>query len=1008
MPTRQRAVRFAGNALSALGVLMGVVAHAQNPAPTLGQLSHRAWTVRDGAPANTLVIAQSADGFLWLGGLTGLYRFDGVRFERFEPPDGQAMPSMAVAMLHALPDGSLWIGYTLGGVSVLVGGRLTNFGEREGLPIGTITGFARDSTGVMWVSTTTGIARLVNGTWQRVGAERGYPGGVTAALLVDRRGTLWAAEQTGVFMLPRGARRFVRRARTLDIPAGGSGDLREAPDGSVWGQSGLLGLVRLSGPAGEPSPGSPLVAGTEGFTAMIVDRRANAWLYAAPGAAPLMRVPLGAPAGRSESAASGSRDTLNVSRAAGMSGDRPRVLFEDREGNVWMATEGGIGQFRVAKLRPVDFRRAIVRPAIAASDGGAIWVGNDDGTLIEVGEQSVTHPVVPTEIDCAYRDLDGGVWIGGRAGLWYGRGGRFAPVALPPEFSGANIQAIARERDGTLWLSLRGGRVRGVFRRRQGIWQPFDSPLGAGDRLALAIVSDSAGRIWLGYPQDHVVRVRGDSVQFYQAEDGLRVGSPIVIHVRGDRVWVGGESGVAWLENGRFHPLMLTSGVSRGVTGIVETADGELWLNGADGVTRVPAAELRRAMRQRDYRAHDERFDYRDGIEGPAPYLRPVPSAIQGTDGRLWFSSSTGVSWVDPRHIPRNPIVPPVHIRALEADGRRYAGSTRVELPPRTSALTIAYTATSLSVPERVRFRYRLVGSDTTWQDVGTRREAFYTNLGPGSYRFRVIAANDDGLWNQEGAAIDVVIPPTFVQTRAFLALCALVAAGAIGLLALWRQHRVAAGIRARFDATLAERTRIAQELHDTLLQSLTGVALQVHAALRILDTRPQQATEILKDVANTANVSAREARHMVWEMRAPELDTSDLPDALASVARDAIASKPIAFHLAVRGERRRLPHAVEVAALRIGREAILNVLRHASARTVDVTLDFEPRALTMRVRDDGRGMSHADREAARSDGHWGIVGMRERAARVGGTIDLTSSPGGGTVISVVLPTDGI
>lgn len=1001
MPTRQRVVRFAGYALSALGVLVSVVAHAQDPVPTLGQLTHRAWTVRDGAPANTLAFAQSADGFLWMGGMTGLYRFDGAHFERFEPPDGQAMPSMSVAYLHALPDGSLWIGYTLGGVSVLAGGRLTNFGEREGLPLGTITGFARDSTGVMWVSTTTGIARLVDGTWQRVGSERGYPGGGTAALLVDRRGTLWAAERTGVFMLPRGARSFVRRARTLDIAAaGGSGDLREAPDGSVWGQSELLGLVRLSGPAGEPSPESPLAAGTQGFTAIIVDRQANAWLYAAPGNASLIRVPLGAPTSR-------SRDTLSVSRLAGMSGDSPRVLLQDREGNVWMGTEGGIDQFRAAKLRPVDFPSPIVRPAIAAAEGGAIWVANDNGPLIEVGEQIVTHPVVPAQIDCAYRDLDGGVWLGGRAGLWYGRSGRFARVALPPEFSGADIQAIARERDGTLWLSLRGGRARGVFRRRQGVWQPFDSHLGTGDQLALAIVSDSTGRIWLGYRQDHVVRVSGDSVQFYQADDGLRVGSPIVIHVRGDRVWVGGESGVAWLENGRFRPLMLTSGVSRGVTGIVETADGELWLNGADGVTRVPAAELRRAMQQRDYRARDERFDYRDGIEGPAPYLRPIPSAIRGSDGRLWFSSSTGVSWVDPRRIRRNTIVPPIHVRALEANGRRYAGSARIDLPPRTSALAIAYTATSLSIPERVRFRYRLVGSDTTWQDVGTRREAFYTNLGPGSYRFRVIAANDDGLWNQEEAAIDVVIPPTFIQTKAFLALCALATAGVIGLLAIWRHRRVAAAIRARFDVTLAERTRIAQELHDTLLQSLTGVALQVHAALRILGTRPQEAAEILKGVEDTANVSAREARHMVWEMRAPELDMSDLPDALASVARDAIAAKPIAFHLAVRGERRRLPHPVEVTALRIGREAILNVVRHASARMVEVTLDFDTRALNMRVRDDGRGMSHTDREAARSDGHWGIVGMRERATRVGGTIDLTSAPGGGTVISVVLPTDG-
>jgi signal transduction histidine kinase len=462
----------------------------------------------------------------------------------------------------------------------------------------------------------------------------------------------------------------------------------------------------------------------------------------------------------------------------------------------------------------------------------------------------------------------------------------------------------------------------------------------------------------------------------------------------------------------RFHPLVPAEVPIDRVTGIVETAAGDLWLNGSDGITRVDAAEIRRAEQAVDYRVRVERFDFRDGVDGAPHPLRPLPSVIEGTDGRLWFSSFAGVIWLDPQHAHRNTVRPDVHIRSLEANGQRYSQPARVDLSPGTRALTIAYTATSLAVPERVRFRYQLVGSDAAWQDAGTRREAFYTNLDPGSYRFRVIAANDDGVWNEQGAAVDIVIPPTFIQSNAFLALCVLATTGTILLLAAWRQRRVAAGIRARFEVALAERTRIAQELHDTLLQSFTGVALQLHGALRLFGTRPADAEQILKDAVATADASVREARHLVSEMRAPELEVADLPDALAVVGREAIKTRPagtqpIGFEVVVHGDRRRLPHRIEVTALRIGREAILNAVRHASAHTLEVALDFESDVLRMRVRDDGRGLTPSVLATAGSDGHWGIVGMLERAASVGGTIDLAPAPGGGTLVSVTLPTTG-
>jgi signal transduction histidine kinase/ligand-binding sensor domain-containing protein len=982
-------------------------AAAQAQEPTLKQLARTSWTPRDGAPANVQALAQSADGFLLIGTASGLFRFDGVRFTPVEPPAGTAFPGSAVSALLPLPDGSLWIGYSLGGASLLSGGRLASFGEREGLPRGTVTAFARDSAGGTWAATTAGLARFERGRWRRADAASGYPGGMTTDLVVDRRGALWAAEATGVFVLPRGARRFERRAPSLAGRMGATGVPREAPDGSVWGASSP-GLVRLSGPAGEPAGAGPPLRRAPDTWGLLVDRGANAWLFGAYG---VVRVPLPAgSAGPGAESAPAAPRALAFSTAAGMSGNTVLALLEDREGSVWAGTEGGIDRFRAAKFTPVARPRPLHMPAVAAGRGGAVWVGSVGEPLLEVdGDRVVEHPGVPREITCAYRDPGGGVWLGGPRGVWRSDGGAFARVALPAEAVDADVQAIALGRDGTLWLSVRGAQYQGVLRRGRGGWERWGAPGGLRDQLAAILAVDSAGHTWLGYTENRLARAAGSSVRVYSAREGLDVGAVTALLVRGGRVWAGGVGGVAVLDperGGRFRPLRVSGAPLRGISGIVQAADGDLWLNGVAGVARVPAAELRRALRDPAHRVRVERFDLRDGLAGSAPQVRPLPSAVAGTDGRLWFTSGGGVAWIDPRRIRRNVHPPPVRILSLQAGGQEYPPARRVVLPRRTTELQVAYTAPGLAAPDRVRFRYRLLGGAAGWQDAGTRREAIYTNLGPGSYRFHVVAANEDGVWNREGATLDVVIPPTFVQTRAFLALCALAAAAALWLLARWRQQRVADRLRARYDATLAERMRIARELHDTLLQGFTGVSLHVHAARRLVESRPADAARLLARAAAAADATLLDARHGVWDMRVAELESRDLPDALAAAAAGVIDERPIQLRFVVRGERRRLAHAVEVTALRIGREAVANAVEHAGPGRVEVVLEFGPRHLRLRVRDDGSGFVPEDAEAARRSGHWGIAGMRERAARMGGTLTVESVPGS-TLVSLVLPVAG-
>ncbi|HEY5061163.1 MAG TPA: triple tyrosine motif-containing protein, partial [Gemmatimonadaceae bacterium] len=504
---------------------------------------------------------------------------------------------------------------------------------------------------------------------------------------------------------------------------------------------------------------------------------------------------------------------------------------------------------------------------------------------------------------------------------------------------------------------------------------------------------------------NRVVRVDGNSPQVFSKPQGLDVGNATALLPRGGMAWVGGERGLAHVASGRATPMLAEGDRSlRGVSGIVQRENGELWLNGADGVTRIPAEEVAHALRDTTYRVHVEQFDYRDGLDGIAPQIRPLPSAVEGPDGRVWFVTASSILWIDPRFVHRNALAPPIAITALEADGRVFSTDSTVVLPRRTTAMHIRYTALSLAIPERVHFRYQLDGADESWQDGGTRREVSYTNLGPGTYRFHLSASNDDGVWNRTGVALTVVIPPTFSQTRTFTLLCLVAGGMVLWLLFQIRQRSVLHAARARFDVTLAERTRIAQELHDTLLQSFLGITLQLHGVKRLLGTRPADATVLLSRTIRDADAAVQDARLAVWDIRSPSDERKSLAQSLADVAHEAIGDSPIGVTVELRGTPRPVSRELQSVVLRVGREALINAVKHAAPRTVQLRLTFENDALRLFVHDDGLGFTPENAEQSRAGGHWGLVGMRERAASAGGTFAVESVPGEGTTVKLILP----
>lgn len=984
---RRGALRGRLAALAVLACLIAAPAAALDPQRRLDQLHQTAWTVKDGAPGQIGALAQTGEGYLWLGTQGGLFRFDGVRFERFEPAPSQAFPSTSVSSLFAPPGGGLWVGFRYGGASFVRDGRVAPYAEAEGFPTGTVFGFAADRDGAVWAATFRGLVRFDGTRWERIGTAWDYPEQRTRTVFADRDGAVWAVTDEAAYALPAGQRRFVRQP----WPGAAVNQIAQAADGRLWAleAGGRVRPLAPGGPGGIALDAAGLLFDRDGGL-WIAGEGDGLWRVPHPG-----QLPDGVPVGR------GDRRLENHSERQGLSADYVGPLLEDREGNLWVGTSRGLDRFRASRLVPAGFPSGSYDFALAAGAGGAIWAGTKNRPLMRLDGAVTPFPGVD-RISCAYRDADGTLWFGGSSGLWrVGERGPVAVAALPPEASGSGVQAITRDRSGALWVSLN---VPGVFRWHDGQWTRFASePELLGRASPLIMMNDAEGRRWMGFSRNRIVLADAAGPRVLSSWEGLDVGNVTALLQARERVWVGGERGLAHVLDGRFVRLRAAHGEPfTGISGLVETAAGDLWLNGSRGVVAIDAGEIARALADPSHPVDYRLFDFLDGLPGLPDQFRPLPSAVAGDDGRLWFATASGVVWVDPARIARNAQPPPVLIESLQADGRPYPVAGEPLLPVRAGTVQIRYTAPSLSIPERVQFRYRLHGVDAQWQAAGTRREAFYTQLGPGRYRFEVIAANEDAVWSPQPATIAFVVPPAFVQTPGFVVLCVAAGLGLLWIVYLLRLERMADRLRLRLHERHRERERIARELHDTLLQSIQGLILRFQAALDRMPALDAQ-RETLEAVLDRAEQALAEGRDRVLDLRA-DGDAVDLAQALARVGAQWAGGPVPAFGVVSEGALRPLAPLAREEAYWIGREAILNAFRHAAAQRIEVEIAYEPGGLRLRLRDDGRGIDAPLLQAGGRPGHWGLRGMHERAERIGARLAIWTRAGSGTEIELWIP----
>lgn len=952
-------------------------------------LSHKAWTKHDGAPSDPIAMVQDATGMLWFGASDGLFRFDGVRFERVDNVGGHKLLSPNVRAL-ALSGAALWVGYAHGGISVFERGAARHYGEAEGVPPSAILQIARTADGTRWFSSPSGIYWLDGARWRRVAPADGVPPGDQPTFNVLPDGGLLVTHLDGLYRQIPGTRRF----RKVD-PFGSMQASELHPDGKV--RVFRFGVPpRIFDPVSETS--APLPLPDIGVMPYSVHRdRRNAW-WIGPGDGMRLYAP---------------DFTLKRELIAPHGFSARRVFtgpFDDREGNLWFMTENGVDRIRETRLSVQDMPAGSTDFSITAGADGEVWINSHsslnaispptfaiaaDGRRIASTMESATAGTLAA---------DGTLWFGNVHALWSRRDGKVRRWPLPPALIQQPLRALAIGADGRLWVSIMR---RGVYTFKDGVWQAGGGHAELAGRDAVSLHADARGRIWFGYAGNAMAVLDQGKVRRYGAADGLAVGNVLTMFSRRGTLWIGGDQGLARFDNGRFAALDDRDGQPfAGVSGIVQTAAGELWLHGLGGMIRIAAADLAAALAAGGAapgRVGAERFNHLDGHEGVPAQVLPLDSLVEAGDGRLWYATSASVGLIDPRRIVRNPVAPTPLITGLATDQLRYPAAAGLGLPEHTRNLSIDFTAAVLTVPERARFRTRLIGQDHGWRDAGALRQAFYTNLGPGDYRFEVMAANEDGVWSAAPASLGFRIAPAFYQTTWFKLACAALLAGALYLLYLRRLARMTARVVERMRAQLEERERIARTLHDTFLQSVQGLILRVHGIKAALP-KDDAAQARLDAALDAADAVLDEGRDQLMELREHHAAGAELAPALEASATAACAEHGVSFALREQGARRALRPAARDELCAIAREAVANALRHAGAGVVFAELSYGAARLTMTIRDNGGGIDAAVLRDGGRARHWGLAGMRERAARAGGALAIDSAPGAGTAIVVTLP----
>jgi signal transduction histidine kinase/ligand-binding sensor domain-containing protein len=978
---------------------IGSPAFALDPNRHISQYAHTAWRVQDGVFNIPTAITQTTDGYLWFGTQFGLTRFDGVRFVPWHPPDGGQLMSPRIDSLLGAHDGSLWIG-TAGGLSHWQNQHLTNYVDEPGV----VASMVQSRTGSIWIALTHSSA-LTNSTdgasplcevvrmeMRCHGPAEGVPSKLDSTVAEDGQGNIWLGGSTALV-------RWTPESHDIYSPHGlesnsgmlGVSSVAPRPDGSSWvGMASVgrgLGLQRLEKGIWKPFVTPGLDGRTISVEQLLLDRENALWV--ATSKQGLYRI-------------YGDK-VEHFGTANGLSSDGVRRVFEDREGNVWIVTTRGIDNFRNVRIASFSTEEGLSTTevdSVSSSRDGAVWVGGFEALDVLRGSGSSVvegKRLSGDQVTSIFEDHAGRLWVGVNNTLTIYKDGRFREIKKRNGSPTGMIVGITEDTDNNLWVESRGTPMTLIRIRDFECQEEFVAPrMPAARRLA----PDPEGGIWLGLMNGDLARYQHGRIEtfHFQHTPDSRVEQ---INVEPDgSVLAATAFGLIGWAHGKQMTLTARNGLPcDSVYAFVSDRQGNLWLNTQCGMVEISTAEMHRWRDNPDRVLDIKIFDVFDGAQpGRAPFV----SAARSSDGRLWFADGMVLQMVDPDHMAGNTVSPPVHVEGLIADRRSLAPRDGFSLPPRTRDLEVDYTALSFIAPQKVRFRYKLEGYDTEWQEAGSRRQAFYTDLPPRHYLFRVIACNNDGLWNEAGDTLNFSVTPTFYQTVWFKLICFAAATGILWLAYFFRLKQATAQIQQRLGARLEERERIARELHDTLLQGFQGLVLRIHAVMKILPDH-ESARQMMEKVLDRADEVLLEGRQSVRDLREEGASGNELSEALMSCGEELSQDHTSVFSLAVVGTPKALGPIVFNEVYRIAREALGNAFRHSNASKIEVELTYDSARVCVSIRDNGTGMDQQILNGGKT-GHWGLSGMRERAQKIGAQLNIWSSRGAGTEIEIAVP----
>jgi signal transduction histidine kinase/ligand-binding sensor domain-containing protein len=979
-----------------LSLLVPISAQALDPNVKISQYPRTAWLTQDGyLSGGVWGITQTTDGYLWIGTQSGLFRFDGSRFLPWTFPDGEHLPSTEIHALLGAHDGSLRIG-TREGLAHLIDQKLINFPSLQG----NVDAILEDPSGTIWFALESAGAQRkgpickASGTAVRcLDASDGIvPTQCCAGPLArDRSGNLWVGTDKALIRWRPGSSATYPLEKAATDGLDGVTAIVPSPNGSLWvgsptsGKGGGLQQFDVEG-AWKPYISPALDGKTLNTSALFQDRDGGIWIGTTNRG--IYRV------------YHGQVDRFGAED--GLPGSFVLRFFEDSEGNIWVTTNRGLECFHQLPITSYSEREGLSNDnvvSVLASRDGTVWMSNgnslDSIKNGRIASISSANGLPGHETTSLFEDHGGRLWVGVDTGLFTYDHGRFHEIHRKDGSSTGLIVGITEDTQHHIWAEVSGSHRELIQIQDRRVVDAYPQSIIPSAR---PLAADAHGGIWLGLRDGNLARFQDGRAHVYTFPHRTDSDVRQVLVNSDDSVFGTTAFGLVAWSQAKTQVLTTRNGLPcDGMIGVAWDNQGALWLYTECGIVKIEKADLQRWWVDSNTVIAPTIFGAFEGFQTGVPDFNPT---AKSSDRRLWFANQFGLQMIDPSHLVHNELPPPVHVENIVADRKNYHPIEGLRLPPLLRDLEIDYTALSFANPRAVRFRYRLEGRDHGWQETTTRRQAFYTDLRPGGYRFRVIACNNDGVWNEQGAALNFRVLPAWYQTLWFQVVALSLAAGLAYLLISFDRRRYDSLVRIRFDERLEERTRIARDLHDTLLQTIQGSKLVAdHARVSVFD--PDKTRNLLNQLSDWLGRASLEGRTALESLHATK--AGDLTEALRAIVEDFRTNCDIEFSLSHSGPTGDMIPLVRDEVYWIGYEAIRNAIRHSGARHIDIHL-VSNHELELRIIDDGQGIAE-DTLSHGKAGHFGLKGMRERATKIGAALTISNSPTEGTVVRLIVPT---